>query len=128
MKISEMAQAAGLTVKSIRYYENVRLIPAPARGENGYRDYSESLLPTLRLISRARTAGFSVKECKDLLDLFNNPSRHSADVHELVEKKVSVLDDKLRELTQIREQLASLARSCANDESASCEILEQLSR
>ncbi|RCU51037.1 MerR family DNA-binding transcriptional regulator [Corallincola holothuriorum] len=128
MKISEIADAAGLTVKSVRYYESAGLIPEPARGDNGYREYSESLLPTLRLISRARKSDFSVKECKELLNLFNNPDRYSADVHELVEKKITEIDDKILGLTMIREQLSKLADCCANNETPSCEILEQLSK
>lgn len=127
MKISEIAKASGLTVKSIRYYESVGLIPQPERNINGYRSYCQSVLPTLKLISKARTAGFSVAECKELVELFENPQRHSADVHEVVCQKIAAIDEQMKQLKQIKTELVELADSCENDDHASCAILNSLS-
>ncbi|WP_417345533.1 Cu(I)-responsive transcriptional regulator [Ferrimonas sp.] len=126
MKISAIAKAAGLTVKTIRYYESVGLISPPQRSDNGYRSYDETQIPGLRLIRRARTAGFSVAECKELLGLFNNQSRHSHDVYETVNSKILQIDQKVKELIQIRTALAGLAGTCANDKTPDCAILDSL--
>ncbi len=128
MKISEIAKAAGLTVKSVRYYESVGLIPAPGREENGYRSYCASTLPSLKLIGKARTAGFSVDECRELVDLLHNPSRHSSDVHSIVQQKVAAIDEQLAQLQHIRAHLQELAHSCKNDDHSACAILESLSK
>ena len=127
MKISEIAKASGLTVKSIRYYESVGLLPNASRNDNGYRHYDDALLPTLRLISKARQAGFSVSECEELVALFNNPERHSAEVHEVVKGKIVLIDKQLKELGDIREHLVAMANTCANDSRSKCTILESLS-
>lgn len=127
MKISDIAAASGLTVKSIRYYESTGLIPMPPRGDNGYRSYDQALLPTLKLIRRSRAAGFSVNECKELVALLNNPKRHSADVHGMVMQKIAAIDHQMTLLSEVRAELAALAAGCDNSADAQCAILTSLS-
>ncbi|MBD1388396.1 MULTISPECIES: MerR family DNA-binding protein [Echinimonadaceae] len=128
MKISEVAEKAGLTVKAVRYYENVGLIPKPARQQNGYRSYDDSVLPILNLIHRSRAAGFSVDECRELIELFNNPARHSADVHELICQKVEAIEKQQAQLEHIKEHLIALASRCENNEKSTCSILASLTK
>ncbi len=80
MNISDVAKKTGLTSKAIRFYEEKGLVTPPLRSENGYRTYSQQHLDELTLLRRARQVGFNLEECRELVALFNDPSRHSADV------------------------------------------------
>ena len=80
MNISEIAKKTGLTAKAIRFYEEKGLITPPERGENSYRYYQDRHLDELGLLKQAKDVGFTLEECGELLGLFRNPARHSADV------------------------------------------------
>ncbi len=80
MNISDVAKKTGLTSKAIRFYEEKGLVTPPLRSENGYRSYSQQHLDELTLLRQARQVGFNLEECRELIFLFNDPSRHSADV------------------------------------------------
>jgi MerR family copper efflux transcriptional regulator len=73
-------EKTGLTSKAIRFYEEKGLVTPPLRSENGYRSYSQQHLDELTLLRQARQVGFNLEECRELIFLFNDPSRHSADV------------------------------------------------
>ncbi len=70
----------GLTSKAIRFYEEKGLVTPPLRSENGYRTYTQKHLNELTLLRQARQVGFNLEECGELVNLFNDPRRHSADV------------------------------------------------
>lgn len=125
MNISQAARQSGLTPKALRYYESIDLL-RPQRSANGYRDYSERDLETLRFIQRARAVGFSVEEVRDLLGLYHNPSRRSHDAKLLVLDKLEHIETQLRNLREMRATLKELASRCAGDESPECAILDQL--
>ncbi|MBB3060257.1 MerR family transcriptional regulator [Microbulbifer rhizosphaerae] len=125
MNISQAARKSGLTAKALRYYESIDLL-APGRSENGYRDYSERDLETLRFIQRARAVGFAIGEVRDLLELHRNPARRSHDAKLLVREKLQHVEEQLRNLREMRATLRVLADSCAGDESPECAILDNL--
>ena len=91
MNIGEAAKASSVSAKMIRYYEQIGLIPAADRTESGYRAYSQADIHRLRFIRRARDLGFQVAEITDLLGLWNDTSRHSADVKHLAEQHIADL-------------------------------------
>ena len=80
MNIGQASKASGVSAKMIRYYEQTGLIPKADRRDSGYRDYSSSDVHRLRFIRRARDLGFAVAEINDLLGLWRDKSRQSADV------------------------------------------------
>ncbi|HZW20008.1 MerR family transcriptional regulator, partial [Noviherbaspirillum sp.] len=80
MNIGEASKASGVTAKMIRYYESIDLIKAGKRTESGYRIYGANDVHTLRFIKRARNLGISLEQIKDLLSLWHDPERASADV------------------------------------------------
>ena len=125
MKIGDAAERSGLPAKTIRYYEEIELV-APARGANGYRDYSDNDVHRLAFLRRARGLGFSVAECRALLSLYDDDSRASADVKRMALAKVGEIDAKLAELTSLRDTLAQLAATCHGDDRPDCPIIEGL--
>ncbi|KEQ18517.1 Cu(I)-responsive transcriptional regulator [Endozoicomonas numazuensis] len=128
MNISKAAQATGLTAKTIRYYESLKLISPAHRLENGYRDYNESHLRELSFISHARELGFTLKECSDLLGLYNDNGRKSADVKSLALKKIADVEDKISQLQVIRESLQKLTECCHGDDMPDCPIIDRLAK
>jgi MerR family copper efflux transcriptional regulator len=127
MNISDVAKKTGLTSKAIRFYEEKGLVTAPLRSENGYRSYSQKHLDELTLLRQARQVGFNLEECRELVNLFNDPARHSADVKTRTLQKVADIEKHISELQAMRQQLLALAESCPGDDSADCPIIDNLS-
>ncbi len=127
MNISTAARHSGLSTKTIRYYEEVGLLPKAMRSKSGYRDYSERDVALQRFVRRARDLGFGVKECCKLIQLFLNPDRASRDVHELANLKIVEIDRKIEEFKAARAELEALTAACASDDGPDCAILENLS-
>lgn len=126
MNISQAATAAGLTSKTIRFYEQQGIIPPAARSANGYRIYTEQQLDILRFIKRSRDMGFSLDESRELLQLSLDPSRTSASVKQKAEQQIKRIDQQIEALQQMRSLLETAANRCRGDESAECPILDQL--
>ena len=127
MNISDVAKKTGLTSKAIRFYEEKGLVTPPLRSENGYRSYSQQHLDELTLLRQARQVGFNLEECRELIFLFNDPSRHSADVKRRTLEKVAEIERHISELQGMRTQLLALADSCPGDDSADCPSIDNLS-
>lgn len=123
MNISQAAQRTGLTSKAIRFYEDRGLFTPPPRSLNGYRDYHEQHIEELTLIRQAKAAGFSLEECRELVGLYHDPHRRSADIKARTLQKIEQLTRQLAEITQMREQLIRLAAHCPGDDNAACPII-----
>jgi MerR family transcriptional regulator, copper efflux regulator len=125
MNIGTAAEKSGLPPKTIRYYEDIGLL-RPDRGGNGYRDYSMADVHRLRFLQRSRSLGFSVEECRQLLSLYADSGRESAEVKALAESKLAEIDRKLAELTGLRATLGHLIEACHGDHRPDCPILDGL--
>jgi len=125
MNIGEAGQASGLPPKTIRYYEEIGLLQPDRRGNN-YRDYSESHIHNLRFLARARSLGFSIEDCRQLLSLYGDRCRASADVKAIARGHIEEIDRKIGELQEMRATLSSLVDACHGDERPDCPILEGL--
>ncbi len=125
MQIKAASLASGLPAKTIRYYESLGLIDS-RRAANGYRHYTESDLELLRFLQRARSLGFSLDDCRALLDLYRTPGRASAEVHRIAEHHLAEVDHKLSQLHALRETLTTLMAQCPDDDSPDCAILDSL--
>lgn len=126
MNIGGASRHSGLPAKTIRYYEQIGLL-RPARRDNGFRDYAERDVHELRFISRARGLGFSVEECRHLLELYRDRSRASADVKKAADVHIGAIRTKIRELRAMERTLAELIDQCAGDDRPECPILGRLS-
>lgn len=124
--IGEAAKRSGVTAKMIRHYEAIGLLGAGLRSDAGYRLYGDKDVHELRFIRRARTLGFSLEQIEALLSLWRDRERASADVKRLAQQHVAELDERIRELTDMRDTLATLARHCRGDHRPECPILHDL--
>jgi Cu(I)-responsive transcriptional regulator len=124
MNIGEASKASGVSTKMIRYYESIGLIKAPLRTDAGYRVYSDNEIHALRFISQARDLGFSVDQMSNLLALWRDRSRASADVKEIALEHIRVLDEKAKALKAMSDTLRHLANNCHGDGRPDCPIIE----
>lgn len=126
MYIGEAARASGISAKMIRYYEQAGLMPAAGRTDAGYRTYGDGDVHRLHFIRRARELGFSLAEISELLDLWDDQSRQSADVKRLAQRHIDHLEQRIATLQQMADTLKTLIRCCAGDGRPDCPILEEL--
>ena len=125
--IGEAASRSGVSAKMVRHYESLGLLPVVARTESGYRRYGEKEVHTLRFVRRARDLGFSMAEIAELLKLWQNRRRASADVKRIAQRHVADLERRMAAMAQMRDSLKQLADCCQGDQRANCPILEELS-
>lgn len=125
MNIGDVAARTGLPPKTIRYYEEIGLIN-PLRGDNGYRQFRESDAHKLAFLGRARALGFSIEDCRDLLALWEDRTRASADVRAIARDHLTRIEAKIADLAAMRDTLSDLVRSCAGDHRPDCPILTGL--
>ena len=124
--IGQAARQSGVSAKMVRHYESLGLLPAVYRTEAGYRQYGEKQIHTLRFIRRARLLGFSMAEIAELLKLWQNQQRASADVKRIAQTHMADLDQRIAEMQAMRETLAQLTHCCAGDHRPDCPILSGL--
>ncbi|MEI4196570.1 Cu(I)-responsive transcriptional regulator [Roseovarius sp. E0-M6] len=125
MNIGDIARITNLPAKTIRYYEDIGLVN-PARDDNAYRRFSDNDLHKLDFIGRARSLGFAIEDCRALLALYEDKDRASADVKQIAQHHLDVIDAKIAELTAMRATVGHLIESCAGDHRPDCPILEDL--
>jgi MerR family copper efflux transcriptional regulator len=125
MNIGDVAKLSGLPIKTIRYYEDIGFI-RPQRSANGYRSFRDTDVHKLAFLGRARSLGFTIEDCRALLQLYENDSRASADVKSIAKQHLVRIDEKLTELTEMRRTLSHLVDACAGDDRPNCPILSDL--
>ncbi|MHB1091862.1 Cu(I)-responsive transcriptional regulator [Thiobacillus sp.] len=126
MNIGATARASGVSAKMIRHYESIGLIRESRRTVSGYRQYHERDVHLLRFIRRARDLGFSLDQIRQLLSLWDNPERASADVKHLAEVHIAELDARIAALNEMRASLVALVQACHGDHRPDCPILQGL--
>ncbi|WP_323011213.1 MULTISPECIES: MerR family transcriptional regulator [Pseudomonadota] len=115
MNIGRVAKDSGVSTKMIRYYERIGLLPPASRRKSGYRSYSLSDVHVLRFIRRGRDLGFSVADLNELLSLWRDSSRQSADVKRNAAAHMAELHGKINSLEQIANALQTLIECCSDD-------------
>ncbi|MFB9136254.1 Cu(I)-responsive transcriptional regulator [Vibrio sp. AK197] len=128
MNIGAISEMTGLSSKSIRMYEEKGIITPPPRSESGYREYTPQHVQELNLVSRAKSAGFSLAECRELVDLAHNPQRQSRDVKLRAEVKLHEIEEKIHHLQEIEKQLKLWVSACPGDTNSHCPIIEELTK
>ena len=124
--IGAAARASGVSAKMVRHYEALGLLGAVARTDAGYRQYSPADVHTLRFIKRARDLGFSMAEIAELVSLWHDRRRASADVKRIAQTHVAELEKRIQAMQDMRRTLQNLLHHCHGDERPDCPILDNL--
>lgn len=128
LNIGRVAALAGVSSDTIRYYERRGIIPPPRRSPSSYRRYDSATVDRLRFVKRAQALGFSLDEIRDLLDLRADQAATCRRVNAATREKVAEIDQKIHELTRIRDVLSDLASACCADAPLrQCPVLAALS-
>ena len=125
-QIGEAALRSGVSAKMVRHYESLGLLPRVARTGAGYRQYREAEIHTLRFIRRARDLGFSMAEIAELLKLWQNRRRASADVKRIASAHVADLERRIEAMAAMKRTLQGLVACCHGDQRPDCPILDEL--
>lgn len=125
MNIGEVSSRSGLPAKTIRYYEDIGLVK-PLRDTNGYRAFRQQEVHKLAFLGQARALGFSIEACRNLLQLYEDQSRSSADVKTIARDHLRQIDQKIVDLRDMQETLSHLIEACAGDHRPDCPILNSL--
>lgn len=130
MKIGELAARTGISPKTIRYYEDIGLLPAPPRTRSGYRDYGEDAAARLGFVRAAASVGLTLGEIREVLAFRDRGEPPCAHVRQLIERHAADLSERITALTVMRADLQRLARrararsGAATSDAAFCHIIE----
>lgn len=126
MRIGRVARAAGVNVQTVRYYERMRLLPAPRRTAAGYRVYGADTVSTLLAIKRAQALGFTLRDIRELMTI-RSGRRSAATVGTMVAGKIRQIDGKIRDLRRMRRSLRDVVERCeCGGDLSRCDVLEGL--
>jgi MerR family Zn(II)-responsive transcriptional regulator of zntA len=120
MKIGEVATRAGVPAKTIRFWEDQRLLSPPDRTPAGYRDYDPEILERLAFISHAQVAGLTLEQIRQVLDIRGNGEPPCVHVTAVVTERLAEVEARITELTRTRDQLRDLAKRAATQDPAAC--------
>ena len=127
MKIGELAQVAQCTVETIRYYEKEGLMAAPSRTSGNFRTYGSEHVERLRFIRNCRALDMSQNEIRTLLNLADGAEQGCGAVNDVFDQHIAHVDERIRELTHLKLELASLRQRCQSEQAVqSCGILQGL--
>jgi Cu(I)-responsive transcriptional regulator len=127
LKIGDLANATGTKVQTIRYYEEIGLLPPSARTEGNYRIYDGGALRRLSFIRRSRDLGFSLDQVRELLGLADHSDRSCAAVETIAREHRKAIERKIADLTALDGELTHIIERCGHGTVAECGILEALS-
>ena len=124
--ISMATRLSGLSARMIRHYESHGLLPGIARSESGYRLYDENDIHALRFIQRGRSLGFDMEQLTELLGLWRDQGRSSAQVRQLAQRHADALAQRIADMQAMQQTLQTLIHACHGDARPECPILDSL--
>ena len=126
MKIGELSRATGTNIETIRYYERIGLLPAPARTGANYRSYGGEHRARLSFVRHSRDLGFTIDEIRSLLDLSDHPDRDCGEADRIATSHLAQVEEKIAQLSLLRDELARIIGRCRGGLAGDCRVIEAL--
>ncbi len=126
LTIGTLAQRTGTKVQTVRYYEQIGLMPDPGRTEGGQRRYGDADLDRLSFIRHARQLGFTLAAIRELLGLSDHPNRPCHEADAIARRQLKQVEQRLARLEALRAELKRMVQDCAGGRTADCRVLEVL--
>ncbi len=126
LSIGTLAKRTGTKVQTIRYYEQIGILPEPDRTEGGQRRYDGEDIDRLAFVRHARQLGFTLDAIRELLSLSDTPDRSCADVDRIAHRQLNEVEIRIARLTDLRKELKRMLRECSQDTVSDCRVLEVL--
>ena len=126
LSIGALAKATDVKVTTIRFYEQIGLLPEPSRAPNDRRIYNDETLKRLAFIKHARQLGFAVDAIRTLLDLSDNPAQPCEQANRLAAQQLAAVDSKIVRLQALRGELQRVVAAACHGRIADCRVIEVL--
>ena len=126
LTIGSLGKRTGTKVQTIRYYEQIGLMPEPGRTEGGQRRYGDAEVDRLSFIRHARQLGFSLEAMRELLDLSDNPDRSCGEADSIARRQLKQVELRMDRLKALRTELKRMIQECSGGKTADCKVLEVL--
>jgi DNA-binding transcriptional MerR regulator len=127
ISIGELSRLSGVKVPTIRYYEQVGLMPAPPRTEGNQRRYGPTEVSRLNFIRHARELGFEIEAIRELLAMSENPDRSCADADAIARRHLAEVEWRIGQLTALRAELQRMVSECSHGRVGACRVIQVLS-
>jgi Predicted transcriptional regulators len=126
LTIGTLGRKTGTKVQTIRYYEQIGLMPEPGRTEGGQRRYGDAELDRLSFIRHARQLGFRLDAIRELLDLSDHPGRPCDEADAIARRQLKLVEQRIERLVALRAELARMLAECSGGRTADCRVLDVL--
>ncbi len=126
LTIGTLGKKTGTKVQTIRYYEQVGLMPKPGRTEGGQRRYDDAQLDRLSFVRHARQLGFSLEAIRELLDLSDDPNRPCQEADAIARRQLIQVEQRMARLEALQKELKRMVHECSGGKSSDCRVLEVL--
>ena len=126
MKIGELSRATGTNIETIRYYERIGLLPAPARTDANYRSYGTGHRSRLSFVRHSRDLGFTIEEIRSLLDLSDHPGRDCGEADRIATRHLEQVEEKIAQLSLLRDELQRIVGRCRGGLAGDCRVIDAL--
>lgn len=126
LTIGRLARGAGVNLETVRYYERIGLMPAPARTAAGHRSYAPEHAQHLRFIRRSRELGFSIDAIRRLIALGEPEIQACGEVRDMAQEHIASIDAKIADLQRLRAALRQAVADCRDGEEVRCPVIQEL--
>lgn len=126
LTIGNLGKRTGTKVQTIRYYEQIGLMPEPGRTEGGQRRYGDTEVDRLSFIRHSRQLGFTLEAIRELLDLSDNPDRSCLEADSIARRQLKQVEMRMDRLKALRTELKRMIQECSGGNTADCKVLEVL--
>lgn len=126
LTIGTLARKTGTKVQTIRYYEQIGLMPEPGRTEGGQRRFGQDELDRLAFIRHSRQLGFPLEAIRELLELADNPKQSCTDADSIAQRQLKQVEQRILRLQALKKELERMIAECSGGSVARCRVLEVL--